>query len=141
MNLESEFKTDLVNQCRKLGAYARRLEDRYAIGLLDLTIKFPDLPHLFAEGKVVPHQAFGPTKRQFEEGRRYIAAGGVCALLGWDKATGRLFIHPWAEQAHKADAWPSGGSFRPNNAEALREWLKWQTIKPSSPTLEQPPKR
>ena len=46
MNLESELKTKLVSACVKLGAYARRLEDRYALGLLDLDIKFPGHPHL-----------------------------------------------------------------------------------------------
>ena len=99
MNLESKLKADLVTECRKLGAYARRHEDRYAIGLLDLSIKFPSHPHLLAEGKIVEHQKFAPTPRQYEEGKRYTAAGGLCALIGWDKTTKVMFVaHPWSRR-------------------------------------------
>ena len=73
MNLESKLKAQLVTDCKKLGAYARRLEDRYALGLLDLSIKFPGHPHLLAEAKIVEHQKFAPTLRQYEEGKRYTA--------------------------------------------------------------------
>jgi hypothetical protein len=121
--LESELKANLVKECRDLGAYARRLEDRYAIGLLDLTIKFPSLPHLLAEGKVIMHQAFAPTLRQYEEGQRYIAAGGVCALIGWDVNTKQMFIHHWAKKASKADSFPFGGSYK-SDAQTLWEWLE-----------------
>ena len=106
MNLESELKTKLISACRKMGAYARRLEDRYAIGLLDLTIKFPSHPHLLAEGKVAEYQSFAPTPRQYIEGQRYIAAGGLCCLIGWDKKTKAMFIHPWAKTATKKDSFP-----------------------------------
>jgi hypothetical protein len=125
MNLEAELKTDLATECRKLGAYARRLEDRYEIGLLDMTIKFPGHPHLLAEGKLIDHQAFAPTPRQYEEGKRYIAAGGLCALIGWDKKTKVMFIHPWAKTATKADSFPPGGSYK-DHATTLKEWLIWQ---------------
>jgi hypothetical protein len=128
VNLESKLKTELVTECRKLGAYARRLEDRYAIGLLDLTIKFPGCPHLLAEGKIVPHQLFAPTLRQYEEGRRYEAAGGLCCLIGWDKATKVMFVHRWAKTATKADSFPPGGSYK-EHAQTLLEWLVWQTTK------------
>lgn len=126
MNLESKLKAELVADCRKHGAYARRLEDRYAIGLLDLTIKFPGHPHLLAEGKIVEHQSFGPTQRQFVEGLRYIEAGGVCALLAWDKASKVMFIHEWAEVANKANSFPPGGSYK-EGALTLMEWLQWRT--------------
>lgn len=125
MNLESELKTDLVNGCRKLGAYARRLEDRWAVGLLDLTIKFPGYPHLLAEGKIVQHQTFAPTLRQYEEGKRYINAGGLCCLIGWSKSR-IMFIHPWAKTALRKDCFPPGGGYKPH-AETLRDWLEWRT--------------
>jgi N-acetyl-anhydromuramyl-L-alanine amidase AmpD len=129
MNLESKYKTELVFECRKLGAYARRLEDRYAIGLLDLTIKFPGYPHILAEGKIVAHQSFAPTLRQYEEGRRYIDAGGLCCLIGWDRATKAMFIHPWAKAANKANSFtPASGSSKAH-AQTLLEWLQWQTTK------------
>ncbi len=129
MNLESKFKTDLVGACRDLGAYARRHEDRYAIGLLDLSIKFPNHPHLFAEGKIVAHQSFAPTLRQYEEGKRYIAAGGLCCLIGWDPKTKIIFIHPWAKTALKKDCFtPANGSDR-SHAETLKDWLDWLATK------------
>lgn len=129
MNLESKLKTELISECRKLGAYARRHEDRYAIGLLDLTIKFPGHPHLLAEGKIVLHQSFAPTPRQYEEGARYIAAGGLCCLIGWDKATKAIFIHEWAKVANKAASFtPASGSSKAH-AQTLLEWLTWRTTK------------
>jgi hypothetical protein len=126
MNLESRLKTELVTECRKFGAYARRLEDRYAIGLLDLMIKFPGLPHLLAEGKIVAHQSFGPTLRQYEEGRQYIAAGGLCCLLGWDKAKKTMFVHEWAKTATKAASWSRPDEY---NAVSLKEWIACQMTK------------
>ena len=128
MNLESKLKAALVNDCHQLGAYARRHEDRYAIGLLDLAIKFPGHPHLLAEAKLVPHQSFAPTLRQYEEGRRYEAAGGLCALIGWDPKTKAMFIHPWSKTATKAECFPPGGGYKAH-AETLKDWLDWLAIK------------
>ena len=128
MNLESKLKADLVDACRKLGAYARRHEDRYALGLLDLAIKFPGHPHLLAEAKIVPHQSFAPSLRQYLEGQRYEAVDGLCCLIGFDKATKAMFIHPWAKTACKADSFPPGGSFKPH-AETLKDWLEWLKIR------------
>lgn len=126
--LESKLKRELVEACQAMGAYARRLEDRYAIGLLDLTIKFPGYPHLLAEGKIVGHQAFAPTLRQYEEGKRYIDAGGLCALIGWDSKTKVMFVHEWTKEAKKADSFPPGGSCKPH-AETLRDWIIWRATK------------
>jgi hypothetical protein len=129
VNLESKLKAALVTECRKLGAYARRHEDRYALGLLDLAIKFPGHPHLLAEGKIVEWQSFGPTPRQYEEGRQYTAAGGLCCLIGWDKKTKVMFIHhPWAKTATKADCFPPGGGYK-SHAETLKDWLDWLATK------------
>lgn len=125
MNLESKYKAELVKDCVRAGAYARRLEDKWAVGLLDLTIKFPDYPHVLAEGKIVPHQQFGPTLRQYEEGKRYIDAGGIACLIAWDKATGRMFVHHWAKVANKMNAFPPGGSFV-GPADTLLNWLAWR---------------
>lgn len=128
MNRESKYKSELVDDCHRLGAYARRHEDRYAVGLLDLAIKFPGHPHLLAEGKLVEHQTFAPTLRQFEEGKRYIAVGGLCALIGWDPKTKAMFIHDWAKSALKKDCFPPGGGYK-SHAETLRDWLEWRAIK------------
>ena len=129
MNLESKLKADLVTECKKLGAYARRHEDRYALGLLDLSIKFPDRPHLLAEGKIVEHQKFEPTPRQWKEGVDYTKAGGLCCLIGWDKQTKAMFIHhPWSRWAMKEDCFPPGGGYK-SHAETLKDWLDWLAIR------------
>lgn len=125
MNLESTYKTKLMAECRDLGAYARRLEDKWAVGRLDLMIKFPRFPVLLVEAKIVAHQQFEPTLRQYEEGKRFIDAGGICCLIAWDKATKAMFIHHWAKVAHKANSFPRGGSgssFK-EQAQALWDWL------------------
>jgi hypothetical protein len=120
---ESELKAALVAGCRARGAYARRHEDKYAVGLLDLAIKFPGCPHLLAEGKLVEHQAYAPTLRQWVEGEKYQKAGGLCALIGWDPKTEVMFIHEWTKEASKRTSWPPGGSYK-DYAETLEEWLK-----------------
>jgi hypothetical protein len=129
VNLESKLKANLVTECKKLGAYARRQEDRYALGLLDLSIKFPGHPHLLAEAKIVEHQLFQPTGRQYEEGKQYTAAGGLCCLIGWDKKTKVMFIHHWAAKAMKADCFtPASGSTK-SHAQTLKDWLDWLATK------------
>ena len=125
MNLESRLKAELVTECKKLGAYARRHEDRYALGLLDLSIKFPGYPHLLAEAKIIDWQKFEPTPRQYEEGKQYTAAGGLCCLIGWTKFDKVMFVHPWAKFAMKTESFPPGGSHK-DHAETLLDYLKWE---------------
>ena len=121
MTDEASFKRELVRQCRQRGWYARRHEDRFAVGALDLAILVRGFPQtLYAEGKVVPHQAFAPTPRQYEEGRRYIAAGGLCALIGWDPSTKQMFVSEWAQEAKKASSFTAEGDY----AEVLEAWLR-----------------
>jgi hypothetical protein len=121
VKLESRYKTELVAACQRRGAYAIRHEDRYGLGRLDLAIKFPGLVEIKAEGKLVPHQSFAPTPRQWIEGERYRAAGGLPVLIGWDPKTKQMYIHEWAESAKKADSFT-----RPDldDAEALEAWLR-----------------
>jgi hypothetical protein len=130
VNLESKFKTALVSAIKGLGDdhYARRHEDRYALGLLDLSIKIPGYPHLEAEGKLVHHQKFAPTLRQWVEGENYRLAGGLCCLIGWDPKTKVMFIHEWAREASRGASWPPGGSYK-EHAQTLKDWLEWRTTK------------
>jgi hypothetical protein len=94
-----------------------------------LSFRRETLKRLLAEGKLIDHQAFAPTPRQYEEGKRYIAAGGLCALIGWDRKTKVMFIHPWAKTALKKDSFtPASGSDR-SHAETLKDWLDWQATK------------
>ena len=118
----------MVKGCVERGAYAIRHEDRYGVGRLDLAIKFPDYPHILAEGKLVAHQAFAPTLRQFEEGERYRRAGGTAVLLGWDPATKQMYISEWVKKASKATSFSLGPDT--DDAEALEAWLLAREVIP-----------
>ena len=99
---EADHKRRLVAEVNALrGGYARRVEDRFAVGVLDLIIKLPGLPIIFAEGKVVDGNLFGPTERQFIEGERIMAAGMTALLLGW--RSGILYVSPWVKQADRRE--------------------------------------
>ena len=52
MPTETEFKRDLVHQLLKEGGFARRLEDRYAVGTLDLLLLTPKYL-IYAEAKLI----------------------------------------------------------------------------------------
>jgi hypothetical protein len=118
---EAAYKRRLVAEVNLLpGGYARRIEDRFAVGVLDLIIKFPDLPIVFAEGKmIVGGYLFGPTARQFAEGNKIEAAGLRAVLIGWK--AGRMSVSPWRE---KADARESFTMPDLGDADALHKFLK-----------------
>ena len=61
---------------------ARRIEDRYATGILDLTIALPGIPMFWAEGKVIKANMFSPTPIQFEEGQKWLEVGVRVILIG-----------------------------------------------------------
>jgi hypothetical protein len=95
---ESTRKRELVREINALsGGYARRWEDRWATGLLDLVIKLPGHPLLWGEGKMVDGNLFAPTERQWVEGNRIIAAGMPAILIGWKQKF--MFVSPWVKQA------------------------------------------
>ena len=116
MREESDYKLRLVRQvCVLPGGHARRIEDRYSVGVLDLWFAIPGIPQFWAEGKLVEHQSFGPTPRQYLEGRKLEAAGVRALLLGFK---GRLMaVSAWRESATWADcvvgsvSWETNGEF------------------------------
>ena len=95
---EAGRKRDLVRQINALpGAYARRIEDKWAVGVLDLVIKLPGHPWMWAEGKMIEGNLFAPSERQWVEGRRIMDAGASALLLGWKQRW--MFVSPWVKQA------------------------------------------
>lgn len=97
---ESEHKTKLIKQCRNLGAYARRFEDQYGVGILDTLVAFPDMPVIFAEGKTIESISFGPTERQWVEGQRVLAVRGghtIPLLIGWTPR-GIMYVGEWTRR-------------------------------------------
>jgi hypothetical protein len=58
---EAEFKRDLVRQLLKEGGFARRLEDRYAVGTLDLLL-LTKRYLIYAEAKLIKGLAGLPAR-------------------------------------------------------------------------------
>jgi hypothetical protein len=67
--------------------------------VLDLIIKLPTQLIVFAEGKVVDGNIFGPSERQWVEGERIRAAGLDVVLIGW--RDGITYVSPWVKQADR----------------------------------------
>ena len=96
---EATRKRKLIAEINALpGAYARRWEDRWAVGLLDLVMKLPGYPITWGEGKIIVGNVFGPTERQWVEGKKILDAGMGVVLIGWKGAT--MFVSPWTKQAN-----------------------------------------
>lgn len=95
---ESDYKRRLVKAVNQLpGGWARRVEDRYAVNVLDMIIKLPGHPMFFAEGKIVDGNLFAPTPGQYEEGKQLIRADVRVLLLGWK--SGLMYISSWTKKA------------------------------------------
>lgn len=102
---EADYKRRLVAEIKRLpGGWARRIEDRFAVGVLDIVIKLPGRPIFFAEGKLVDGNLFRPSDRQWEEGLQLQAANIDCVLLGWKM--GIMYVSPWVKQADVRDLKP-----------------------------------
>ena len=68
---ESGWKRKIVKEINEAGGYALRIEDKHAVGRLDTLIVVPREPTVFmVEFKIVRGGAFGPTPRQYEEGKQ-----------------------------------------------------------------------
>jgi hypothetical protein len=121
MSEESQLKTELVKQCKATGWYARRIEDGYGVGILDIII----IPHgsytLFVEGKVTDGLKFSPSERQYVEGLRVMEARGhaLPILVGWRNQT--MYIASWGREAFitKAFRQPDNANY----AQTIGAWL------------------
>lgn len=74
MSTEAEFKRDLVRQLLKEGGYARRLEDRYAVGTLDLLLMTKHYL-IYAEAKLIKGLALPARVAQREQIQLFNAVG------------------------------------------------------------------
>jgi hypothetical protein len=119
---EASYKRDLVAGINSLpGGRARRIEDRFAVGVLDMIIKLPDRPLVLAEGKVIDGFQFAPTPTQFEEGKRWEAAGVKCVLIGWKIR--QMYVSAWTDKADYRECFtlPSSQPYH----KVLYEYLRW----------------
>jgi hypothetical protein len=94
---EADRKRKLVKEINFLGGRARRVEDRWAAGVLDLIFKLPGYPATWAEGKMIDGNLFGPTRAQYDEGKKWLAAGMPVLLIGWKQTF--MFVSPWVQRA------------------------------------------
>jgi hypothetical protein len=117
---EAAYKTELVDGINQLpGARARRVEDRWAVGVLDLNIKPPGRSFIMAEGKLIHGYQFSPSEAQYVEGLKWQTADVECVLIGWK--AGQMFLSPWVEKADCRECFTDPGlAYAP----ALMEFLK-----------------
>ena len=118
---EADKKRELVKQVKLLGGQARRVEDSWAVGVLDLAIKLPERPFVWAEGKIIKGNVFAPTGAQFAEGEKWIKAGVGAVLIGWEGKT--MYISPWTKKADKRECWMWTAEMG-NFAEMLSTYLR-----------------
>lgn len=92
MKNEASFKRELVKEFKRLGHYARRIEDSFSVGFPDLIIIPKGCPVFFCEAKVVEGRTFAPTPRQFVELTRLgISRYCVPCVLGFGDVT--MYLH------------------------------------------------
>ena len=116
---EADQKRKIVREINALpGGYAVRIEDRWRVGMLDLIIKLPTYPVLWAEGKVVGGNLFAPTLRQWQEGQRIQESGMLALLFGWKNDF--MFISPWTKKANIQSCFFGSGPW----VAVLQEYIK-----------------
>jgi len=97
MSLESDIKRKMVRSMREANGYARRIEDQYGVGIMDMILIPVGLPAYFAEVKVIRSTTFGPTLRQHVELERIREVGHssghvVPLMIGWRNDV--YYFHP-----------------------------------------------
>ena len=116
---EADYKRELVASINRLpGGRARRIEDRYGTGILDMIIKPPDMPLVMAEGKLIDGFLFAPTGAQYTEGKKWQDAKIECVLIGWKR--GQMYLSAWVEKADCRECFTAPGM--PDD-QALIEYL------------------
>lgn len=81
---ELKFQKNLVDAANNFGGHGFKANNRFLVGVADLSIKLPDYPHIFLECKkhntLTGTQNTGLTPHQREFLKNYRKAGGVA---GW----------------------------------------------------------
>lgn len=90
----------MVENVKAHGGYAKRIEDQYAVGTLDLIFIVKGIT-VFAEAKRYKGNSFEPTPRQYVEMTRIEYAGGNAVLVGCEP--GLVSITRKTEKAFRTD--------------------------------------
>lgn len=80
---EADVKRAIVQELKDHDYYGRRVEDQWAVGLLDLIISTPFTGVMLVEAKLIRDNIFRATPRQWVEMQRIQNAGGKAFLVGW----------------------------------------------------------
>lgn len=104
---ESRVKTALVKKLKERGHYARRIEDQYGVGILDIVTAFKnDDKTWFIEVKIINGNYFGMTERQGIEALKLQKTGNssvaVC-VAGYNEREGTWYISAPTVKVHVDD--------------------------------------
>lgn len=108
---ESDIKRSIVKIIREEGGYARRIEDKFLVGMPDLVLIPKHGLVYFAEVKIIRGKAeiecrFGATPRQMEELKRLygVSEHVVPLLIAYGPVTRRLYACLPSQEAYARDA-------------------------------------
>jgi len=90
---ESQIKQQMVRDIRKEGGYARRIEDRFSVGMPDTVLIPKECVVVWAEVKIVTGNTLRVSDRQYIELRRLrVAPHSTSFMVGWKE--GEFYIAP-----------------------------------------------
>lgn len=97
---EAQIKAVVVKEIQRGGGYARRIEDQYGVGILDLVLVPKGMPVFMVEAKIARGAKFAPSPRQYVELARIESAASphlFGMLMGWKDGT--FYFHEAAKEA------------------------------------------
>ena len=122
--IEADVKRKMSEDMKDAGAYARRIEDTYAVGIFDMVLIPKGLPMFAAEVKMIHGNYFGPTPRQHIELVRIetVAANAghvIPVMIGYKE--GVYHFHKPQMRIAVTDCFTSRGNFH----DALTKYHKY----------------
>ena len=88
---EAEVKRKIIESVREDGGYARRIEDKFTVGMPDIVLIPVQCPVVWLEVKLVASQVFHPSMRQLVELMKLRRAPhSTSFVVGWKR--GLLYI-------------------------------------------------
>lgn len=102
---EADFKLRIVKSIKAEGGYARRIEDKFAVGVPDMTIiPNPSPAVFFTEAKIFMGRQFRPTPRQFIELMRLHRLPAFGVVIGMNTVTKKVYADVPKETIRVEDA-------------------------------------
>jgi hypothetical protein len=96
---EADVKRAMIKSVKAAGGYARRIEDQYAVGMVDTILIPKGLPVFMAEVKLIQGEKFSPSPRQFVELEQIKDAANeqdhvIPLMVGYKIDTKVFYFHP-----------------------------------------------